>query len=570
MSDTEWISVEEAARRAGISVASVRRRCAAGDYACRKVGRSWLIDAASVLPQKQRPAVGTGASSVVDLVAALGNVLDRDLKEGPWAPDILTFQDELQDRDELFQLTADKLDLVADFDPPTIVPVPKSPLFVRQGTDLRLTDRLAYQAIAQEIEKSTDPKLSDRSYASRTKDKQRKYRASRTQPWLNWRRDTRRAVVDCRGWMIKTDITAYFDFIEHRQLMILLQEAGVPEVLLKPLRQMLRIWAPAQGRGLPQGPDASRILANFYLVEVDAVLTSLPNVEYFRFMDDIRIVSSSRADATAALQQLGDLSYKIGLPLSTQKTQALGFEEALEDEVDNELDGIAYTLSVEAFDEDSQGTIRQRLADLFEEAMPSEKSSGRIEKRRAKFSLWRLFVRREKRVLLKVLANLESLGPLERLVPYYLSHWIAEPDVSKEVANYLQDSERNISDYTASWLLATVLHNPAFIDPGIFDYARDLARNRNTEPYLRVVAMNVVVISGRSSDIDAIERMIFSEYDPVIVRGGLVALHRAKKLTKAARERVRKRQGYSSVLDYLEGRDALPSIVFGKSQMIPR
>ncbi len=570
MSDTEWISVEEAARRAGISVASVRRRCAAGDYACRKVGRSWLIDAASVLPQKQRPAVGTGASSVVDLVAALGNVLDRDLKEGPWAPDILTFQDELQDRDELFQLTADKLDLVADFDPPTIVPVPKSPLFVRQGTDLRLTDRLAYQAIAQEIEKSTDPKLSDRSYASRTKDKQRKYRASRTQPWLNWRRDTRRAVVDCRGWMIKTDITAYFDFIEHRQLMILLQEAGVPEVLLKPLRQMLRIWAPAQGRGLPQGPDASRILANFYLVEVDAVLTSLPNVEYFRFMDDIRIVSSSRADATAALQQLGDLSYKIGLPLSTQKTQALGFEEALEDEVDNELDGIAYTLSVEAFDEDSQGTIRQRLADLFEEAMPSEKSSGRIEKRRAKFSLWRLFVRREKRVLLKVLANLESLGPLERLVPYYLSHWIAEPDVSKEVANYLQDSERNISDYTASWLLATVLHNPAFIDPGIFDYARDIARNRNTEPYLRVVAMNVVVISGRSSDIDAIERMIFSEYDPVIVRGGLVALHRAKKLTKAAHERVRKRQGYSSVLDYLEGRDALPSIVFGKSQMIPR
>ena len=210
--------------------------------------------------------------------------------------------------------------------------------------------------------------------------------------------------------MIKTDITAYFDFIEHRQLMILLQEAGVPEVLLKPLRQMLRIWAPAQGRGLPQGPDASRILANFYLVEVDAVLTSLPNVEYFRFMDDIRIVKSlSRADAMAALQQLGD--HKIGLPLSTQKTQALGFEEALEDEVDNELDGIAYTLSVEAFDEDSQGTIRQRLADLFEEAMPSEKSSGRIEKRRAKFSLWRLFVRREKRVLLKVLANLEARPP---------------------------------------------------------------------------------------------------------------------------------------------------------------
>ena len=99
MSDTEWISVEEAARRAGISVASVRRRCAAGDYACRKVGRECRSNAASVLPQKQRPAVGTGASSVVDLVAALGNVLDRDLKEGPWAPDILTFQDELQDRE---------------------------------------------------------------------------------------------------------------------------------------------------------------------------------------------------------------------------------------------------------------------------------------------------------------------------------------------------------------------------------------------------------------------------------------------------------------------------------------
>lgn len=570
MSDTTWISVEEAAERATISVASVRRRCAAGDYVCQKVGRSWLIDASSVPQQKQRAASpGTGASGAVDLVAALGHLLRRDLKDGPWAPDVLTFQDGLQDRDELFQLTADKLDLVADFDPPTIVPIPKSPLFVRQGTDLSLTDRLAYQAVVQEIETYCDPRLSDRSYASRTKDKSTRYPVGRTQPWLNWKRDVHKAVSDCGGWMIKTDITAYFDFIEHRHLMILLQEAGVPEVLLKPLREMLRTWAPTPNRGLPQGPDASRILANFYMVEIDEALTTIPDVEYFRFMDDIRIVSSSRAAATAALQQLGNLAYKIGLPLSTQKTEALGLDEALRDGVDSDLDAVAYTISMGDFDDEGEEGVRSRLATLFEKALPSE-GSGKMDRRRAKFSLWRLFMRKEKRVLLSVLANLESLGPLERLVPMYLSHWVSDPDISKEIARYLQDTERNISDYTASWLLATVLHDPSNIDPGILSYARKIAKDRNAVSYLRAVAINVISLSGRNADIDAIERIIMAEYDPVIVRSSLVALHRSKKLSKSIRERIKRRQGYLSVLTYLEGREALPSLIFGSNQMIPR
>ncbi len=558
MVDTPWISVEEAAQRLGVSVASVRRKCASDELSSQKVGRSWLVDAAALpLRSPRRSAsLSPGASSAVDLVTALKHLLRKDTV---WAPDVLALQDEIGDREALFTLAASKLDLLVDFDPAVAVAVPKSPLFVRQGSDLTLSDRLAYQAVVQEIEKYVDPRLSDRVYAARTRDKNRKFKRGSTQPWLNWKTDAYKAAEACDGWTIKTDITAYFDFIEHDRLMVLLHEAQVPELLLRPLRAMLRTWPSVQGRGLPQGPDASRVLANYYLVEVDDATEALGDIEYFRFMDDVRIVSRSRAQATRALQNFGYLAYQIGLPLSTQKTQAMGLSEARADLVDDELDALAYDFDVTP-EQDSR-EVRQRLSKLFESAIPSQ-GSGQMNARRARFSIYRLFRRRDKQVLPSVLHNLENLGSLERLVPMYLSHWVADALVVDRIADFLEASERNTSDYLASWMFATLLEHPETINERVISFARKIARDRNCVSYLRAVAINVMVLSHRTSDVHLIENIINGEYDPIVVRACVVALHRVGKLSKPIRSRVERRKGYDSLLKFLGGQRKLPSLVF--------
>ena len=129
------ITVEEAAERLGLSTATVRRRCASGSGLPEVLGGvgSWR-------PRHWRRERGrthratNSASAIVNLPAALGRLLKQDLRKDVWVPDVLFFQDELASTEDLYALTYDKLDgsrLLPGYE----VHVPKSPLFVRQGTD---------------------------------------------------------------------------------------------------------------------------------------------------------------------------------------------------------------------------------------------------------------------------------------------------------------------------------------------------------------------------------------------------------------------------------------------------
>jgi hypothetical protein len=256
----------------------------------------------------------------------------------------------------------------------------------------------------------------------------------------------------------------------------------------------------------------------------------------------------------------------MGLPLSTQKTQAMGLAEAKADLIDDELDAIAYDFN--RTPEEDSSSVQQRLAKLFESALPTQ-GSGHMNGRWARFSIYRLFKRRDGQVLESVLENLENLGSLERLVPMYLSHWISENSVVDQLADFLEDSERNTSDYLASWILATLLESPKSISDRVTRYARSIASDRNSVSYLRALAINVTVLSARTSDIQMIGKIIHSEYDPVVVRACVVALHRSDRLDKPTRNRVERRQGYESLLKYLAGRNRLPSLIFdGQSNPI--
>jgi hypothetical protein len=55
---------------------------------------------------------------------------------------------------------------------------------------------------------------------------------------------------------------------------------------------------------------------------------------------------------------------------------------------------------------------------------------------------------------------------------------------------------------------------------------------------------------------------VLAEYDPVIVRGCVVALYRVGRLHKSIQEKIQRRQGYDALMSYLLGRNNLPSMLF--------
>lgn len=561
----EVLTVEETAALLGTSVATVRRHCATGAIPAAKVGRSWVIDATKLAkPRAASPRRrATSASGLCDLSRSLAQVKSQDLTRDLWVPDILRHEDDLRESESLLALAAQKLDLDVPFDAPTKVPVPKNSYFVRNAMNLSLADRVAYHSVVAQIAPKIETHLLPAVYSARLAHDRRRLLHSGRDAWMRWRSDARDALQTSDHWMIETDITAFFDCVLHSQLIQDLIGLGADHTLIAALREMLKAWQTAPGIGLPQGPDASRVLANFYLIPVDEALSQMPDIVYLRYLDDIRIVAPTKHAAITALKLLDVECKSRNLSLSTNKTKLTVGTSARESLQDRELDEARYVFDAGG----DQLEVRKQLNKLFRKAL---KGSAGVNPRRARFGLYRLRAIRADSSLSLVLNHLEDLAPLGWLVPAYLAPWIGRPSVQLGLANYLLDPERNTSDYLSTWILAALLESPKPVKGRILEYARGIALDRSQSAYHRAVALNVLALGLHSRDLDSIRGVISSEYHPEIIRGGLVALARVGLLDKTISARARRIPSSAVTIDYLSGRRNLPSLVeSGKQITLP-
>ena len=558
MSTELLITVDEAAALLGVSPATVRRRCGSGDIAAERVGRSWLIDS-SALPRAgpsptRRRRVSGAASSLVDLNRSLQHLRSQDLQRDLWVPDILRHEDDLLSTDSLLEAAATKLDLNERFEPPVNIPVPKSPFFLRNAVNLALSDRLAYHAAVEAISGSLAAAAGPCAYSARLAKSDKYFLEFGSQAWVRWKSAVQAKTAELNGFVVETDVTAFFDCISHTVLMQELQDLALPKPLLDALREMLRTWESAPNTGIPQGPDASRLLGNFYMAPIDAVITVIPDVHYFRYMDDIRIVSPSRLSAIEALKLLDTECRRRNLSLSTKKTELRHGKEAFDALEDQKINAAKY-----AFDAGGDPrAVRRQMGALFRASL---RPDGTINARRAKFSIYRLRALRESNVRTLVLRNLESLAGLGWLVPAYLQPWMRRPAVSRDLAAYLEDPERNTSDFLSTWLLAALLDDPACVTDELSDYARRISFDRSESGYHRAVAFQVLALRSTSRDIAAMKGVVSREHDPEVVRGALVALFRTGKLDRSTASRAERIAGLDTTNSYLRGRSDLPSMI---------
>lgn len=137
-------------------------------------------------------------------------------------------------------------------------------------------------------------------------------------------------------WLVVSDIAGYFENIELSLLSRMLHRAlpGSPRTV-NLLMDHFDAWVDTLydgtkvDRGIPQGNSISGFLGNFFLKPVDDFFQPRKELQYFRYVDDVRILARTEDDARKAALDLEQQIRGLKLNLQSAKTKILPAAEGL-------------------------------------------------------------------------------------------------------------------------------------------------------------------------------------------------------------------------------------------------
>lgn len=219
--------------------------------------------------------------------------------------------------------------------------------------------------------------------------------------------------------VLETDIADFYQRIYFHRIENVLQDSGASRPSYELIRRIIQVCRAKQSFGIPVGSSASRLLAEAVLSDTDKMLTDM-GLEASRFMDDFRIVASSRYNAHTILCRLAEhLMVTEGLALNVSKTRITD-TAALHANANSRLEDVFTTAEVQAFsslisaaygDEEHEEILHEedvvQPTSLFLSGSDLLDRLDELHKRDADFS--------SRKAVLKVLYRLPEFDPL-RLV----------------------------------------------------------------------------------------------------------------------------------------------------------
>jgi hypothetical protein len=141
------------------------------------------------------------------------------------------------------------------------------------------------------------------------------------------------------AWIVKADIAQFYDSVPRANAIELSSSFGMHQDALELLKSWSETLIIRNGYsdkrndssdflGLPQGLSISTLLAELYGQQIDEKYKYVHG--YFRYVDDIVIVCSSKEEARNVLVDLKEAIGNLGLKVSPNKTTIVNFSEGLE------------------------------------------------------------------------------------------------------------------------------------------------------------------------------------------------------------------------------------------------
>jgi hypothetical protein len=192
----------------------------------------------------------------------------------------------------------------------------------------RIVDLLLYRALNRRLHTW----FSDNSYAYREQGYALDVCQSRITAFLR--------AAGSPVYALKRDIADYFATVDHEILLGKLAELVDPEdYLFQLLVQRIRFRYEDNGepqvadQGIPFGTAIACLFANVYLTELDRRLESISGVAYYRYADDILVLSRERQPALLAAEQLESTLAGLKLKLkASHRADLLLASESIEDQ----------------------------------------------------------------------------------------------------------------------------------------------------------------------------------------------------------------------------------------------
>lgn len=213
--------------------------------------------------------------------------------------------------------------------------IPKKGYGERYGLETDFFDRFIYQAICSFLIPYFDKLLSHRvlSYRYDPRPLDPKYLFKpKISKWFTFEGVTL-TFIKSEKHLLVTDLSNFFENISRAQLIAELERA-IPDIqatgpkklqirnAIRTLDKLLEQWTYSGSHGLPQNRDASSFFSNILLSSIDHEMVKL-GYDYYRYVDDIRIIANSELHARRALQELIRQLRKVGLNINASKTGIL-------------------------------------------------------------------------------------------------------------------------------------------------------------------------------------------------------------------------------------------------------
>jgi len=248
--------------------------------------------------------------------------------------------------------------------------LPKPSGILRPISLLSVEDQIVYQALANIVAERLFP------HVSRRYNKQvfGHLYAGISSPWFyrKWsdgyrafNKAAEEAFAHGYVWTASFDLTAFYDSIDHRVLRHFLEKIGCDTELAKKLTEYLSVWTATSTRiyhnhGIPQGPLSSGLIAETVLAYFDHNHRAETGVQYFRYVDDIRLFARDDKHLRGMLVALDRMSKDVGLFPQSSKIDIHRVTD-----IQDELKSVSTPVeSVLAEPEVDQKALYRRLAEL--------------------------------------------------------------------------------------------------------------------------------------------------------------------------------------------------------------